>query len=177
MVDDQSETYTAEILRKLKANHEAWVRTSRAEEKGVVPLKLHRLKENIPSHLLPLTSGRDVLKIADRADGFQFDHPEPKSPDEAQLLAGFLQEAQYWGDLSGELEAGDRVQAAFRISELVAELENAGFWVFGGREIRRLEGGISGPSEWPVAILEVRRLTDPEIINADLSAASHDDEK
>lgn len=94
MVDDQSETYTAEILRKLKANHEAWVRTSLAEEKGVVPLKLRRLKEDIPSHLLRLTSGRDVLKIVDRADGFQFDHPEPKSPDEAQLLAGFLQDAQ-----------------------------------------------------------------------------------
>jgi hypothetical protein len=67
MVDDQSETYTAEILRKLKANHEAWVRTSLADEKGVPPLKLRRLKENIPSHLLRLTNGRDVLKIVDQA--------------------------------------------------------------------------------------------------------------
>lgn len=52
------------------------------------------------------------------------------------------------GDLSGELEAGDRVQAAFRISELVAELENAGFWVFGGREIRRLERR----DQWPLGM-------------------------
>jgi len=177
MVDDQPETYTAEILRKLKANHEAWVRTSLADEKGVPPLKLRRLKQNIPSHLLRLTNGRDVLKIVDHAYGFQFDHPEPKSPEEAQFLAEFLQEAQDWADLSGDLEAGDRVQAAFRISELVAELEKAGFWVFGGREIRRLEGGISGPSEWPVAILEVRRSTDPEIIKVDLSAARQGEEK
>jgi hypothetical protein len=164
MVDDQSETYTAEILRKLKANHEAWVRTSLADEKGVPPLKLRRLKENIPSHLLRLTNGRDVLKIVDHAYGFQFDHPEPKSPEEAQFLAEFLQEAQDWGDLSGDLEAGE-------------ELQKAGFWVFGGREIRRLEGGISGPSEWPVAILEVRRSTDPEIIKVELSAARQGEEK
>jgi hypothetical protein len=59
----------------------------------------------------------------------RFDHLEPNSPEEAQLLAGLLQEAQD----SGDLEAGDRVQAAFRIRELVAELEKAGFWVFGGR--------------------------------------------
>ncbi|MGO9451015.1 MAG: hypothetical protein ACLQDV_08220 [Candidatus Binataceae bacterium] len=137
------------------------------------PLKLRRLKENIPSHLLRLTNGRDVLKIVDHAYGFQFDHPEPKPPEEAQFLAKFLQEAQDWGDL----EAGDRVQAAFRISELVAELEKAGFWVFGGREIRRLEGGISGPSDLPVAILEVRRSTDPEIMKVDLSAARQGEEK
>jgi len=34
MVEDQSKTSTAEILRKLKANHEAWVRTSLAEERA-----------------------------------------------------------------------------------------------------------------------------------------------
>jgi hypothetical protein len=59
----------------------------------------------------------------------RFDHLEPNSPEEARLLAGLLQEAQD----SGDLEAGDRVQVAFRIRELVAELEKAGFWVFGGR--------------------------------------------
>jgi hypothetical protein len=59
----------------------------------------------------------------------RFDYLEPNSPEEGQLLAGLLQEAQD----SGDLEAGDRGQVAFRIRELVAELEKAGFWVFGGR--------------------------------------------
>jgi len=59
----------------------------------------------------------------------RFDYLEPNSPEDAQLLAGLLQEAQD----SDDPEAGDRVQAAFRIRELVAELEKAGFWVFGGR--------------------------------------------
>jgi hypothetical protein len=45
MVDDQSKTSTSEILRKLKANHEAWVRASLAEERTMPPLRLRRVKE------------------------------------------------------------------------------------------------------------------------------------
>jgi hypothetical protein len=43
-------------------------------------------------------------------------------------------------------------------------MEDAGFLVFGGREVQRLEGGIGAPEAWPVAILHVRRSTSPEII-------------
>jgi hypothetical protein len=53
-----------------------------------------------------------------------------------------------------ELEAGNRVEATFRISNMIKELESAGFWVFGGREIQCLEGGVEPPSTWPVAFLE-----------------------
>jgi hypothetical protein len=81
-----------------------------------------------------------------------------------ELLAAFLQEAQDWGDLWGELEAGDRVKTAHRLSTLLRELEEAGFLVFGGREIQLLEGGITPPSSFPVAILRVVRATNPEVM-------------
>src|ERR1700737_4854409 len=48
MVEDRSKTSAAEILRKLKANHEAWVRTSLAEERGTPPLRLRRVKKYLP---------------------------------------------------------------------------------------------------------------------------------
>ena len=44
------------------------------------------------------------------------------------------------------------------------ELEQAGFWVFGERQVRRIEGGTGAPSPFPVAILQVLRATNPEII-------------
>lgn len=47
---------------------------------------------------------------------------------------------------------------------MIEELERGGFWVFGAREIRRLEGGVGGPSAWPVAILNVLRSSNPKII-------------
>lgn len=172
MVDDHPETYTTQLLRTLKANHESWVRSSLAEEKGVSPLKLRRVKENIPSHLIRLKSGRDVFSIIGNSCAYQFDHPEPANAEEAGLIARFLQDVQDLGDISGDLDAGARVDAAYSLSRALAELKAAGFWVFGGREVQRLEGGISKESSaWPIAILEIHRATDPQITKVDLRRA------
>jgi HNH endonuclease len=168
MVDDQAETYTVEIVKTLKTNHETWVTSKLTAEDRESQPRIRRIKENIPPFLLRLTSGAEVFKIVSNACAFSFDHDEPKSEAEAELLATFLQEAQDWGELSGDLEAGARVRAAFSIGASIEELERAGFWVFGAREIQRLEGGVGPPETWPVAILNVRRSTDDGIIKLDL---------
>jgi hypothetical protein len=170
MVDDQYETYTAKVLQGLKANHEKWVSWTLGDRKQLPPVRCHRIKENVPSYLAHLTSGQDVMKIVGDTCAFSFEHDEPRSEAEVELLSGFLQEAQDWGDLSSDLEAGGRVRAAYGMSTLVRELEKAGFWVFGGREVQRLEGGAGPPTSFPVAILRVARATNPEIIRADLRA-------
>ena len=125
-------------------------------------LSIRRLKENIPADLLRLTSSRDILNVIQNACACSFDHDEPVSENEAGLLAEFLQEAQDFGDLHRDLEAGDHVKAAFRMSALLQKIEDAGFMVFGGREVQRLEGGIGASAAWPVAIIRVRRSTSPE---------------
>jgi hypothetical protein len=127
MVDDQHETSRVEVLQKLKANHEKWVSSRLTEEQRQPPIRLRRVKGNIPSHLVRLTSGRDVMTIVGGSSAFSFDHDEPQSEAEVKLLSGFLQEVQDWGDLSADLEAGDCVKAAFRMTTLLRELEEAGF--------------------------------------------------
>lgn len=172
MVDDQRETYSVEVLRALKANHEKWVSSTLTAQKPIPPVRVRRIKENVPTHLVRLTSGRAILTIVDGASAFAFEHNQLKSPAEVELVGGFLQEAQDYGDLSGDLEAGHRVKAAFEMSARLEELEQAGFWVFGGREVRRLEGGVGSPSPFPVAILEVLRANNPEITKVDLTNAA-----
>lgn len=167
MVDDQHETFTAEVIRTLKASHEKWVSSTLMEESPWPPVRVRRIKDNIPEHLVRLLSGRDVLGIVDRASAFAFDHDDLESEAEVEMVSGFLQEAQDYGDLSGDLEAGDRVKASFEMSARLEELHRAGFWVFGGREVRRLEGGVGSPSAFPVAILHVLKADNPEIIKVD----------
>ncbi|MBE3112360.1 MAG: hypothetical protein IMZ46_17940 [Acidobacteria bacterium] len=118
-----------------------------------------------------------MIKIVGNSSAFSFEHDEPESQAEVELMSGFLQEAQDWGDLSSDLEAGDRVKAAYRVSTLVRELEEAGFWVFGGREVQRLEGGIGAPSPFPVAILRVARATNAQIIHGDFRSEAADTEQ
>ena len=169
MVDDQCETYTVEVLRLLKANHEKLVSSTLTEQKPIPPVRVRRIKDNVPTYLVRVTSGRDVLKVVDGACAFAFEHEELKSPAEVELISGFLQEAQDYGDLSRDLQAADRVKAAFEMSARLEELEQAGFWVFGDREVRRLEGGVGSPSPFPIAILQIVRADSPEIIKLDLT--------
>lgn len=169
MVDDQHETYTIDLLRKLKVNHENWVSSTLTGLQTPPPLRIRQIKENIPSHLVRLILGKDLLAVIDGANAFAVDHDELKSQTEVDLIAGFLQEAQEYGDLSDDLEAGARVKLAFEMTKRLEELDRAGFWVFGWREVRRLEGGIGTPSPFPVAILQVHRASNPEIIKVNLN--------
>lgn len=167
MVDDQAETYTVEILRNLKANHEVWVTSKLTTEDKEFRPRVRRIKENIPAYLLRLTCGTEVFEIVADACSSLCDHVEPKTQGEAELMASFLQEVQDWGELWSGLDAGERVRAAFSISGLVEELERAGFWVFGAREVQRLEGGVGPPEQWSMAILSVRRSTYDGIVKID----------
>jgi hypothetical protein len=117
MVDDQCETYTVEILRLLKANHEKWVSSMLTEQKPVSAVRIRRIKENVPTHLVRLTSGRDILTVVDGANAFAFEHDELNSPTEVELVSGFLQQGRK-GDKSNycNFVAGWNSLAGCRVS-------------------------------------------------------------
>lgn len=108
------------------------------------------------------------MNIVGDSCSLSFEHDEPQSREEMEIISGFAQEVQDWGDLSADFEADQRVEAAYRMSAMLQELEGKGFWLFGGREIQRIEGGIAAPSSWPVAILQVIRPSSREITKIDL---------
>jgi len=169
MVDDQTDTFTADILRQMKSDHEVWVSQKLEDEDKPKPLRVRRVEQNIPSFLSHLTTGKEVLDLVSNAMAYDFDHDEPESQEEVDLLGGFLQTAQDWGDISADLQAGDRVRAAYGLTERLRELEDNGFVIFGARELRLLEGGIQPePSGWPIAILRVLRQDNEAILRVNL---------
>jgi hypothetical protein len=164
MVDDQCETYTVGVLQQIRANHERWVESSLSASAELSPIRVRCVKGNSPTYLVRLESGRDILAIMQGSSAHSFDHDEIESEAEASLVAGFLQEVQDWSDLSGEYGSGERVQMAFALTGAIGDLERAGFAVFGGREIRLVDGGVGPPSDWPVAIIRVLRADNPQIV-------------
>ncbi len=170
LVDDQDSTFISEILLQMKSNHEVWVSEKLTDKQEPKPVKLRRIKQNIPNFLSRLVTGKQVLDTVTGASAYSFDHDELESQTEVDLVGGFLQSVQDWGDLSGDLESSDRVNAAYSLTQSLGDLENAGFFVFGGREVQILEGGSQlGRSDWPVAILQVLRRTNPEIMHLNLT--------
>lgn len=169
MVDDQTATFTSEILRQMKTNHEVWVVQSLADGKRLQPVRLRRVKQNIPSFLSRLTTGQEVLGLVMDAAAYAFSHDELKSQDEVDLVGAFLEVAQDWGEIGPDLDAGRRVQVSYDLTKSIQELAKAGFFVFGGREVQLLEGGDqSAPSSWPVAIMRVLRKDNPAIAKINL---------
>jgi len=176
MVDDQSDTFTVNILRQIKSNHEVWVSQKLAENPQPQPVRIRRVKQNIPAFLYRLTTGKEVLDLVSNAMAYSFDHEELKSQEEVDLVGGFLQVVQDWGDLSADLETNDRVQIAYNLTKSLQELEELGFFVFGGREVRLLEGGIHPePSNWPIAILRVLRKDNHQIIQVNCDNIDKED--
>lgn len=167
LVDDQRQTFTVEVLRSLKVNHEQWV-ADKLGEAPAQPVRVVRVPGNVPTHLSRLDTGKALMAVLDGALGFQFSNDDLVDQVELAAVSSFLQQAQDWGDLLGEFEAGQRVEATFNMGELIRELEDSGFWVFGGREVRVLQGGGDEPSPFPIAILEVVRSSNLKIRAVDL---------
>jgi len=173
MVDDQQETYTADTLRQTKANHEKWVSERLNDELKPKPLRLRRIGKNVPPFLSRLTTGKQVFSLVDGAAASSLDHDELDSVQEVELVGEFLQMVRDWGDLGPDLEPSDRVRIGYELGELLRELEDAGFWVFGGREIQVMEGGLGRPQDWPMAIVRVMRKTNEAIFTVDLEDLSN----
>lgn len=163
LVDDQSETYTADLLLGLKERHEAWVSEQLNEGGKTRRVRIRRIRENVPNQLVRLMSGRALLDIVTNAQSYAFDNDELRSKEESDEIAGFLQELQDWGEV-GLTEAGEIVSASFSLTERIQEMERLGFWVFGAREQQILEGGVGPSSNWTMAIVRVVRNDNDEIV-------------
>ena len=176
MVDDQDESYTVDILRQMKANHEVLVSHRLADAPKPKPIKFRRVRQNIPAYLARLTTGKEVLSLVTSAYGFSMNHDELKSQEETDLVGSFFQTLRDLADLGDDLEPADRVNAAFDLTGSLEQLEKVGFFVFGGREVQLLEGGIeTEPSDWPIAILHVLRKDNDAIIHVNLNGFREDD--
>lgn len=165
MVDDQSSTFTAEILRQIKNNHEISVAEMLSDKQKPKPVKLRRIKKNIPDFLIRVTTGKQLVDLISGTYAFSMDHDELSTEKEANMIGGFFQELRDWMDIIDEMEPVDRVKGAYNLTQLIQEVEQNGFFVFAGREIQILEGGVSDEqSNWPIALVRILRDDNNEII-------------
>lgn len=164
MIDDQCETFTADILRQMKANHEKWVSERLNNEETPKKVRIRRVKENIPAFLIRLTEGSQVINIVAGACAFLYDHDELYSDDEVELIGDFLQMVQDFMDIWDELEVSNKIRMRYELTRELEKLEEKGFFVFGAVEHQILEDGIGPATDWPVAVFRIVRKENETII-------------
>ncbi len=164
MIDDQTKEYTVDKLRKIKEVHENWVFES-LNKKEHKPVRILRKKEDIAEYLDKLETGKDVINIISNSYALLYDSDEPKTKNESELIGDFISIVQEYGDMWSEMNASYQMNIIYNLKEMLDRLKDAGLLVFGVLETRYIEGGIDDkPSKFPVAILQINRSTNPEII-------------
>lgn len=167
MIDDQVNKYSTEVIKKIKKEHEFSIAT-KLDDKQNSSLQFRRVKKNIPEYLMRFTTGKQLTDLVSGSHAYYMNHDELKSVSEVELVGGFFQWIQDLIDIGDSFEAIDRVRTAYTMTQVLQELNDSGFWAFGGYELQYLEGGISNePSAWNVIHLAVLRNDNPNIILLD----------
>ncbi len=163
MVDDQSETYTADLLRSIKTNHEQWVDAKFNEKNDTSQVRIRRLKSEIPDELKPVESGTELFNSVTGSHGSYLNHDDNLNDAEVEIVGSFLQNIKDWIDIAVDLEPIDRVRATKSLNDEMNDLKSKGFLVFAAKEKQRLEGGVGEPSDFFALHVTVARATDPKI--------------
>ena len=164
LIDDQAETYTADLLRDMKANHEKWVEEKLKDQPQIPQVRIKRIKSEIPTKLPAVTSGKELLNLAVGCDASYQDYSDDLDDEETDLVGSFIQNVSDWADLAIGFEPMERIRAAKSINEEIKALHEHGFVVFAALENQRMEGGISSPSTFRVLHLTVKRESDPSVV-------------
>lgn len=172
MIDDQCETYTAEILRAIKENHEKWVGEKLEGTNGPSQVRIRRLKGEIPEQLPAISSGRVLFNLASNCHGAYNHYCDDLSDEDVELVGGFFQSILDWIDLSDDLDPLQKLRAAKSIERELSDLRERDFLVFAALEKQRLEGGVGGPSNFNVLHLSVTRPDDPSVVSVEIDESS-----
>lgn len=125
--------------------------------------KIVRTKQGMPDRLSRLKSGQELIDLLGSCYSGSFNNDDLSTQSEVDLIGSFFQSIEYCMDSLSDIEPSKRVRLEFDLTTEMQELEDAGFLVYGGREIRRLEDGVSSPEPFPVAIIKIIRKTEPEL--------------
>ncbi|MEW6425433.1 MAG: HNH endonuclease signature motif containing protein [Bacillota bacterium] len=170
-IDDQPQIFTSEYLRKMKNQHEAWIRETLGN--GAVKFASQEQTSLHPAEiLLPrVYSGKQLVAIVRGAYFYEFSTVELENQDEVELVGGFCQELQNYGDILDELEVGGIIWAEFHLTQLLKSLEARGFWVFAARIKKKIKIK-DDLILWEGSGVKIVRENDPTIIKVDLTSLS-----
>lgn len=151
MVDDQSITFGADVLRAVKASHEQRVKDAlKAAAQSATHILLPRIR-----------TGRDLLHSVLGVFAYDFDHDEPKSAADAEIIGGLLQTAKDWGEVGDDLDAGQKVRVGHDLNATIQAVESAGYVVLGRKIVDKMTFSSGDAEVWPIAVIRVLYADNP----------------
>lgn len=137
------------------------------KQERIEPLKMLHQKEYQNIKLHKIDEGKQLISYIDGICGINYDE-ETQTLEEVKLVGEFVQYVKEIMDFDDLIdEPYDRIMSGFNLTQSIKELDDAGFWVFAGKENQKLVGGIGDPTLFPVLIMRIVRKDSSEIIKMD----------
>ncbi|MBN4048346.1 hypothetical protein JYU17_00070 [Flavobacteriaceae bacterium AH-315-O20] len=160
-VDELTDTYSEELLRYIKLSHENWV-------KNTLDNSINKTKSPKPRFLARVTSGKELLNIVSDSYGYRTDYDEVENEEDAKYIGGVLQDLTDYGDLSGMVEVYDKVQMGLQLNELLKDLEQKGYYLFGEKSVEKMKFKNGDTDNWSIATLVIKKMDNGEVIKVNL---------
>jgi len=161
-IDELIDTYTEEVIRSKKLNHEKWVQNT-------INKALNSPKEIKPKFLSRITSGKELLSIISDSHGYRTDYDEIETEEDAEYIGSVFQELIDYGEISGMVEACKKVKMGFHLNDLLKNLDKNGYCLFGESGIEPVKFGNGESDTWSIATLIIKKKDSSEIIKMNLS--------
>ncbi len=165
-VDDQFAHYTAELLAKIKQDHENWIAS--LGEDGGPPRLVPDPTRPAAKTLRVCMTGSAIWDFAQGAMAFYPSWPGSLSEEQRDLAAAFLDDLRDWIDVAS---MNDSYQvgrdAAKHLADHVKALSEASLLI-GVRERHcLLAGGPQEPSPWRVLDIEIQPLSIAQVVDSE----------
>jgi transcriptional regulator with XRE-family HTH domain len=123
-----------------------------------------------PVEFIPrIVSGQQLCNIVGQAGAISHDNDEPQDENELEFISSFIQELCDTCDIWSDMEPKHQIEAGYRLTKQLRDLEQLGFSVFAESRRRRFftgrgTPGAAVPWDISVAIVIVLRSDNPAIV-------------
>lgn len=111
--------------------------------------------------------GNDITQYLHGAYGISHNE-QPETLEQAKLFGEFIQYLSDILDFDFLDDPQESVMTTYNLTESIKELENAGFWVFVGRENKKLIESEEHSEEFPIFLVRIVKKDSNEIIKITL---------
>ncbi len=127
-------------------------------------IRYKRKDNETPKYLNKISAGRKILNIIKGVNTYSFNNDEINSKDEARLIEDFFQIINYSRYyINKKIDAIERKIMTFDLSQIIKELDELVFWVFGARKEEIFQDN-GQKVDLFMAIFDIIRKTNDQII-------------
>lgn len=132
-----------------------------------VPEKEETKKQEEKIFLHRANVGNDIIQYLHGAYGISHNE-QPETLEQAKLLGEFIQYLSDILDFDFLDDPQESVMTTYNLTESIKELDNAGFWVFVGKEDKKLTKSEGHLEEIPIFLVRIVKKDSNEIIKITL---------